>query len=368
MIPSNVNLHPKFKRRAFLRTAALAPSASVLGMPGLAVSAESQQDHPLTHSEPRVDLAHLPTPLEELPRLTKLLGGPRLLVKRDDQTGLALGGNKVRKLEFLVAHAIAEGADTLVTSGSIQSNHCRQTAAAAARIGLRCVLLLGGKNPGGMSEGNLLLDRLLGAEVRIGEQTLEDAAKTLRAAGKKPYVIPIGGSNAVGATGYVAAMEELSDQLKQRSDNVDWIVVPTGSGGTQSGLAVGARSLGFAGKILGIGVGEPVDETKQRLTPIANATARHLNLSERFKPGDFEVNSDFLGGGYGVMGDLERKTIRTVAETEGLLLDPVYTGRAFGGLVELTKKGFFRKEETVLFWHTGGIPELFVPEYAGSLL
>ena len=365
MNPSNSKFRPQLKRRAFLSAAAFGSSAA-LGLTRIAASGETQRNQFLTRSIPRANLAHLPTPLEELPRLTKLVGGPRLLVKRDDQTGLALGGNKVRKLEFLVAHAKAERADTLITSGGIQSNHCRQTAAAAARYGLHCVLLLHGKDPRA-AESNLLLDRLLGAEVRIGEESLEDAAEQLRVAGRKPYVIPIGGSNAIGATGYVAAMEELMEQLHTGDESVDWIIVPTGSGGTQAGMVVGARSLGFTGKILGIGVGEPVDETKQRLTPIANATAKHLRLSSQFKPADFEVNSDFLGGGYGVMGDLERKTIRKVAETEGLLLDPVYTGRAFGGLLELTKKGFFRREQTVLFWHTGGTPELFVSEYANAL-
>ena len=236
----------------------------------------------LAVSQPRVRLAHLPTALEEMPRLTDRLGGPRLLVKRNDQTGLATGGNKARKLEFLVAAAQAQGADTLVTSGSVQSNHCRQTAAAAARCGLHCVLLLG-------------------AELRIGEQSLEDAAEELRRAGRKPYVIPVGGSNATGATGYVTAMEELMAQLEERDEEVDWIITATGSGGTQGGMAVGARAHGFGGRILGISVSRNADQTKQRLAQVANDTSTHLGLDHDFAADEFNVNDDFLGGGYGVM-------------------------------------------------------------------
>ena len=311
-------------------------------------SAESPPTGSVTRPKPRVSLAHLPTPIEELPRLTELLGGPRLMVKRDDQTGLATGGNKARKLEFLVAEAEARGADTLVTVGSVQSNHCRQTAAAAAARGLKCVLLLHGKDQlDTPAEGNLLLSKVLGAEVRKvphGEQALHDAVSALREEGRKPYPIPTGGSNAVGATGYVAAMEELTDQLNDSGEEVDWIVHATGSGGTQAGLVVGARTTGYAGKILGLSVVYPEDSMRQELAPIANDTAERLGLSHQFTPSDFLVNGDYLGRGYSVMGDLEKNAIRTVAETEGLLLDPVYTGRAFGGLMDLARKRFFKPE------------------------
>ncbi len=322
---------------------------------------------------PRVSLAHLPTPVEELPRLSRELGGPRLLVKRDDQTGLAMGGNKTRKLEFLVAEALAQGADTVVTAGAAQSNHCRQTAAAAARVGLACALVLGGDPPPSPG-GNLLLDQLLGAQIywtgphRRGEQ-LAEIADELRAAGRQPYLIPYGGSNAVGATGYVTAMRELSEQLSAQRLRVDRIVVASSSGGTQAGLVVGARAAGFGGQIVGIAIdkGEAGDEPYPvHLARLANATAARVGLDASFAPDDFVVNQDYLGGGYGVVGELEREAIRLAARLEGLLLDPVYTGRAMGGLIDMIRRGVVGSNETVLFRHTGGTPALFA--YADTLV
>jgi len=321
----------------------------------------------------RLSLAHLPTPVEELPRLSRALGGPRLLVKRDDQTGLATGGNKTRKLEFLIAEALAREADTVVTAGAAQSNHCRQTAAAAARVGLACVLVLGGEPPSTF-EGNLLLDRLLGAQIywtgphRRGEE-LEEVADRLRKEGRRPYLIPYGGSNAVGATGYVAAMQELSEQLSAQHLTVDRIVVASSSGGTQAGLAVGARAVGFGGQIVGVSIdkGEAGDEPYPvHLAALANATAAHVGLEADFTPDDFVVSYDYLGDGYGVVGELEREAIRLAARLEGLLLDPVYTGRAMGGLIDMIRRGLIGSDETVLFWHTGGTPALFA--YADELV
>ncbi len=298
-----------------------------------------------------------------LPRLTALLRGPQLWVKRDDQTGLATGGNKARKLEFLVAEALAQGADTLVTCGAAQSNHARQTAAAAARFGLACALVLRGRPPA-QAQGNLLLDRLLGAEIIWAEdaplmERLEEVAESLRAQGRRPYVVPYGGSNPVGACGYVAAMEELLAQAARAGVSFDHIVLASSSGGTQAGLMVAARALGYRGRILGISVDLPAGPLRQRMAELAAATADHLGLLLSFAPEDFAVEDGYLGGGYGVIGDLEREAIYLLARTEGMLLDPVYTGRAFGGLIDLIRRGAFSPQERVLFWHTGGIAGLF---------
>jgi D-cysteine desulfhydrase len=317
----------------------------------------------LTDNHPRVAIAHLPTPLEPLPRLTNHLDGPELWVKRDDQTGLATGGNKTRKLEFLVAEALAQAADTLITCGAAQSNHARQTAAAAAKFGLDRVLVLRGEAPP-ETQGNLLLDRLLGAEVvwtagRSLDEALPQTARELEVAGRTPYVVPYGGSNAVGASGYTAAMEELLTQCEQQELHFDQIVLASSSGGTQAGLAVGARALGYEGRILGISVDLEADALQRTVAEIATATAEHLALELAFAPDDFAVNDDYLGGGYAAIGELERDAIRRVARAEGLLLDPVYTGRAFGGLLDLIDRGAIARDERVLFWHTGGTAGLF---------
>ena len=320
---------------------------------------------------PRVSIAHLPTPIEEMPRLREALGGgPRLFVKRDDQTGLATGGNKTRKLEFLVADALAQGCDTLITVGAPQSNHCRQTAAAAAKFGLRCVLILGGA---GHTErtGNLLLDELLGAEIRwAGERDrlamLPEVTEEERQAGYKPYPITYGGSNPVGATGYVAALEELMAQLQEMALHVDRIVFASSSGGTQAGLVVGAKALGFPGRIEGISVDKTRRGLRVEALELAQATAEHLGLDMDITAEDFIIYDQYLGGGYAVLGDPEREAIRLAARTEGLLLDPVYTGRAMAGLIDLIRRGAYGPDETILFWHTGGIPALFA--YAAELL
>ena len=317
----------------------------------------------LTDRRPRVSIAHLPTPLEMLPRLTAHLGGPQLWVKRDDQTGLATGGNKTRKLEFLVAEALAQGADTLVTCGAAQSNHARQTAAAAARFGLACTLVLRGEPPT-QAQGNLLLDELLGAEILWAgaddlTARLEETADALCSRGRRPYVVPYGGSNPVGVCGYVAAMEELLAQAAQAGLSFDHIVLASSSGGTQAGLTVAAKALGYRGRILGISVDLPAAPLRRRMAELATATADSLGLPLTFAPEDFAVEDGYRGGGYGIIGDREREAIRLLARTEGLLLDPVYTGRAFGGLIDLIRRGAFSPQERVLFWHTGGVAGLF---------
>lgn len=317
----------------------------------------------LTERLYRVSIGHLPTPLEPLHRLSSLLGGPELWIKRDDQTGLATGGNKTRKLEFLVADALNHEADTLITCGAAQSNHARQTAAAAVKFGMACTLVLRGEEPP-RAQGNLLLDRLLGAEVVwAGDEPpverMEAVADDLRAQGRRPYVVPYGGSNPLGASGYVAAMEELLAQCAERGVRFDHIVLASSSGGTQAGLAVGARALGYEGHIIGISVDPRADRLRRTLADLATATADRLGLGLTFAPEDFDVEDRYLGGGYAVIGDLEREAIRTLARAEGVLLDPVYTGRAFGGLLGLIRRDAFGPQERVLFWHTGGIPGLF---------
>lgn len=321
---------------------------------------------------PRFPLAQLPTPLESLPALSRELGGPALLIKRDDQTGLALGGNKTRKLEFLVGQALEQGADTLVTAGAAQSNHCRQTAAAAAKAGLQCELILNGKRPE-MPNGNLLLNDLLGAKEHWIERAqrpekLREIPDQLRARGRKPYVIPVGGSNGVGATGYVAAMIELTGQLCEHERRVDHVVFGTSSGGTQAGIVLGARIAGFKGRLHGISIdkNDPEHfEYETEVAQIANDCAKFIGADVPLTKNDIEVVYGYKGEGYGVVGDLEREAIRLMARYEGIILDPVYAGRAFGGLLDLIRKGTFKKGETVLFWHTGGAPALFA--YAGEL-
>jgi D-cysteine desulfhydrase len=319
---------------------------------------------------PRVSLAHLPTAVEELPRLRTALQDqfpgapvPRLLVKRDDQTGLATGGNKTRKLETLLADALDQGAEVILTVGAPQSNHCRQTAAAAARCGLSCVLVLGGSAPM-LAGGNLLLDQLLGAEIvwagsRDRLVVLEETSEARRTAGQRPYLVPYGGSNALGAAAYAVAMEELTEQLAASSQQVDHVVFASSSGGTQAGLVVGARALGFEGSIQGISVDRQAVEFCRALAILANETGQLLSLPSRFEPEDFVVHDAYLGAGYGIVGEAERGAIRLMAATEGLLVDPVYTARALAGLIDLIGQGRFHREETVLFWHTGGLPALF---------
>jgi D-cysteine desulfhydrase family pyridoxal phosphate-dependent enzyme len=318
----------------------------------------------------RVRFAHLPTPIEPLLRLSKHLGGPDLYIKRDDQTGLATGGNKTRKLEFLIAEAMAQDADHVISSGASQSNHCRQTAAAAARFGLGSTLVLRGHEPDHIT-GNYLLDELLGAHVywtgdRETKDVIQEVEKQLKAMGHKPYIVPYGGSNVVGATGYVLAMSELMEQLAEKQLNIDFIVFASSSGGTQAGLVLGKQVYGFRGSILGISVDQPADTLQTQVGALSTATAAHLGLGQLPLLNQVEVNDDYLGGGYAVVGDTEREAIRLLAQLEGILLDPVYTGRAMGGLIDLIRWGAFTRGQNLLFWHTGGTAAL--PAFANSLL
>jgi D-cysteine desulfhydrase len=316
----------------------------------------------------RLHFAHLPTPIEELPRLSDHLAGPRILVKRDDQTGLAFGGNKTRKLEFLLAEAQESGAKTLISGGAIQSNHCRQTAAAAARHGFECTLVLTGELPNEPS-ANLLLDTLFNAKIvnvpdrkdrdRILHETFDKAI----AEGKKPYLVPYGGSSPTGALGYAFAMEEFMKQ----NIHADWIVFGTSSGGTHAGLVLGQRLFGFKGKVWGISIDESEEWLKSHVSALASDASEKLGERIEFTQADVSANADYCGAGYGVLTDVEREAVNLFAKYEGLLLDPVYTGRAAAGMIDLIRKGYFKKEETVLFWHTGGQPALFADKYANKI-
>jgi D-cysteine desulfhydrase family pyridoxal phosphate-dependent enzyme len=316
----------------------------------------------------RLNFAHLPTPVEALPRLSETLNGPRLLIKRDDQTGLAFGGNKTRKLEFLLAEARDQGAKTLVSGGALQSNHCRQTAAAAARFGFGCLLVLTGDNTEQPS-ANLLLDQLFGAQVvfvpdrndrdRILQQTFDDSAEK----GMKPYLVPYGGSSPTGALGYAFAVKELMDQKV----SADWIVLASSSGGTHAGLLLGQRVFGCKAKLLGISIDESEEWLKEHVSRLASAASVKLGKPIRFEPTDVVANADYCRAGYGVLTQPEREAIRLFAQREGILLDPVYTGRAAAGMIDLIRKKFFKTSETVLFLHTGGQPALFAHQYVNNL-
>ncbi len=316
----------------------------------------------------RLHFAHLPTRVEEMPRLSEYLGGPTLLIKRDDQTGLAFGGNKTRKLEFLVAEAQSQGAKMLISAGAIQSNHCRQTAAAAARFGLECTLVLTGDLPSQPS-ANLLLDEMFGAEIvnvtdradrdRILQETYDKAVQ----AGKKPYLVPYGGSSPTGALGYAFAVEELMKQ----DIKTDWIVFATSSGGTHAGLTLGKRVFGYTGKVLGISIDESEVWLKSHVSALASDASELLGERIEFTPEDIMATDAYCQAGYGVLTDAEREAVKLFAKYEGLLLDPVYTGRAAAGMIDLIRKGYFKKEETVLFWHTGGQPALFADKYSSLL-
>jgi D-cysteine desulfhydrase len=317
---------------------------------------------------PRINFAHLPTPIESLPRLSEALGGPQLFVKRDDQTGLAFGGNKTRKLEFLVAEAREQGADMLISAGALQSNHCRQTAAAAAKFGFECILVLTGQAPK-QASANLLLDELFGARiVTVAERTDRDRVlkETFDKAvmeGKKPYLVPYGGSSPTGALGYAFAMEEFVKQGLR----TEWIIFGTSSGGTHAGLVLGQRVFGYEGKVLGISIDESEEWLKAHVSTLATEASQRLGKKIEFSPNEVMANANYCKAGYGILTDAERESIRLFAKYEGLLIDPVYTGRAAAGLIDLIRKGFFKKDETVLFWHTGGQPALFAEKYANAI-
>lgn len=323
---------------------------------------------------PRVRLGHLPTPLEPMHRLSAHLGGPRLWIKRDDCTGLATGGNKTRKLEYLVADALQQGADTLITLGALQSNHARQTAAAAAKLGLACVLVLEDRvtqpTDAYRHNGNLLLDRLLGARLKYVPRdasmstAAEQAAEEVRRAGGRPYVIPGGGSNVVGALGYVGCALEVLQQAGELGVKIDGVVHATGSSGTQAGLIAGFEGARSGVHVLGITVGRPRDNQERNVGQLLDETWAHLGLSGAPSRDAIEANDQYFGEAYSMPTPAMKEAIDLLARTEAVLLDPVYSGKAMAGLIDLVRKGRFGKDENVVFVHTGGQAGLFAYEPA----
>ena len=318
---------------------------------------------------PRVRLAHLPTPLEPMDRLREALGGgPRLWIKRDDCTGLATGGNKTRKLEYLCARAVAEGADTLITPGAVQSNHCRQTAAAAAKLGMRSILLLEERvahtDTPYETSGNILIDDLVGAETRRFpgghdmHAACDEVAAEVRAKGGTPYVIPGGGSNPIGALGYVHCALELQNQALESGMRIDHVVHGTGSTGTQAGLVVGFEGSRSGIPVLGISVRHPKAKQEAAVLRLAQETADYVGAGP-IRPEAVVADSDYVGPGYGISTPGMVEAIRLTAKTEAILLDPVYSGKGMAGLIGHVRAGNFREDENVVFLHTGGTIGLF---------
>ena len=318
---------------------------------------------------PRVTLAQLPTPLEYLPRLTEHLGGPNIYVKRDDCTRLASGGNKTRKLEFLMADAIAQSADIIVTQGAVQSNHARQTAAAAAKLGLRCELLFENRiidpDRDYLNSGNVFLDRIFDAAIHHHpkgtdmDAAMQTHAKALREQGLKPYIIPGGGSNPVGALGYVNCALEILHQANEQHLRIDHIVHATGSAGTQAGLVTGLRATHSGIPVLGIGVNAPRDAQEQKVFDLALATAEYIGAAGCVSREDVIANCDYIGDGYGIPTEGMRSALLLLARLEGLLFDPVYSGKGLAGMIDLINQGHFGKDDNIVFIHTGGSMGLF---------
>lgn len=313
-----------------------------------------------------------PTPIEHLPRLSELLGGPRIYLKRDDQLGLTAGGNKTRKLEFLMAEALRCGADTVITTGAVQSNHCRLTLAAAIKEGLRCKLVLEERIPGSYDPsagGNNLLIRLLGAEdvaVMPGgtdmNKAMEQVAEDVRSAGGTPYIIPSGGSNALGALGYVACAEEILAQTYAMSLSVDHVVCASGSGGTHAGLVAGLYGNQAGIPLTGISVRADRQAQTTKVHALANAAAQLAGATQAVPRDAIVVRDEYIGPGYSLPTPEMVEAVQVFARTEGVLLDPVYTGKAAAGLIGMIRHGVFGEADAVLFLHTGGSPALYVQQ------
>jgi L-cysteate sulfo-lyase len=318
---------------------------------------------------PRIHFAHLPTPLEPLENLSKLLGGPKIFIKRDDCTGLATGGNKTRKLEFLMGEAQQKNADTIITQGATQSNHVRQTAAISSKLGLRCEIMLehrtGSEDPDYLENGNVLLDKLFGANIHSVpagtdmDAAMQKIADDLKTNGANPYIIPGGGSSPTGALGYVNCAMELVGQLNDRSLKIDHLVTATGSAGTQSGLVVGLEGTRSGIPVLGICVNADKETQEEKVFALAERTTEFLGIPGSVKRETVVANGDYVGPGYGLPTDGMIEATELLARQEGILLDPVYSGKGMAGLIDLIRKGKFRKDENIVFLHTGGSAGLF---------
>ena len=319
---------------------------------------------------PRVALGHWPTPLHELPHLSAALGGPRIFVKRDDLSGLALGGNKCRKLEYVLADALKNGVDTLITSGSSQSNHALQTAAAARKLGMEAYLVLV-KGMHVETQGNLLLQNILNSTVNIVEvadpsemfttmpRKMNELADELRSKGRTPLVIPAGAEFPLGTVGWVDAAEEIGRQLKDQEINAQYVVLAHSGGGTQAGLVLGFKQLKLPLNVVGISTMYQKSAAVNEVVTLANDTARLLGFDVTITPDEVTLYDDYIGEGYGIPTEGCIEAIRLVAQTEAIFLDPVYSAKAMAGFVDLIRKGEFTSRDTVLFIHTGGVPALF---------
>jgi L-cysteate sulfo-lyase len=318
---------------------------------------------------PRIKLCHAPTPLEFMPNLTKCLGGPQLWIKRDDCTGIALGGNKNRKLEFLMGDALARGATHVVTQGAVQSNHVRQTAAVCAKLGLKCTALLEHRvatnDSSYFGNGNVLMDHILGITLEERpadtdmQKAIEEVGKRLESDGDVVYLIPGGGSNCIGALGYVQVALELVAQANDLKLQIDRVVHATGSAGTQAGLIAGFEAMNSSIQVLGIGVRHTKEKQETSVFDLTKATAEKLGLKSGVPRNAVEANCDYVGDGYGIPSPGMVEAVRMLAREEGIFLDPVYSGKGMAGLIDLIRKGAFRKDENVIFVHTGGQAGLF---------
>jgi len=334
-------------------------------------------------TQPRLALAGLPTPLHEAARLRDALGGaktcPRVLIKRDDLTSLGLGGNKARKLEFLIADAKQLGATTLITTGAVQSNHARMTAAAACIAGMRCVLVLTATTDQPPLAGNLLLDKLYGAEIRLvpsidpmlavgkDEEVVATVVEEERAAGRIPYVIPVGGSSGVGVLGYVGGTAELVDQLGDAGIAPSRLYYASGSRGTQAGLTLGAKLCDAPYRVYGVAVSAGEPEKIERAKRIANEAATRLQLPERLDRDDLFTDQGFIGEGYGIPTPQGLEAIALFARHEAIVLDPCYTSKGAAALIAHVRSGEVRPDETIVFLHTGGVPAIFTESFAGQI-
>lgn len=314
----------------------------------------------------KISFAGFPTPLQKMPHLSKVLGGPNIFVKRDDMTDLAFGGNKARKLEFMFADAQSKGADVMISVGAVQSNCACMVSAAARRLGMKPVLVLVGKEPD-VYDGNLLLDKLLSAEIHFiekygphVEEFMNRLAEQYKKSGHHPYVVSAGASVPSTVSGYALAMHELVNQFGKIGEAVDYVVCACGTGGTQAGLVLGTNLLDVSAKVLGASVFASKADASNTVAGLVNGSSELLDVDVSIAPEDVNVFDDYIKEGYGIINNDVTGALKLVAETEGIFLDPIYTGKAMVMLIDLIKKGYFQKDDNVVFFHTGGLPAIFL--------